>query len=116
MPVALKDSRALTTGELARAASIAPPTASGHLARLTEARLLAVSDSERNRYFCIALRTVAQMKPKPIVTGPKNRALRHARICYDHLAGERAARHDHTNWRRSTRSVFRYTLIGRISA
>jgi DNA-binding transcriptional ArsR family regulator len=83
MPVALKDSRALTTGELARAASIAPPTASGHLARLTEARLLAVSDSERNRYCCIALRTVAQMiealmdvaglledgrKPKPIVT------------------------------------------------
>jgi DNA-binding transcriptional ArsR family regulator len=103
MLVALMDGRSLTAGELARAASITPPTASGHLARLTEAGLLAVSASGRHRYFCIASPTVAQMiealmdvaglvddarKAKPIATGPKNRALRHARICYDHLAGE----------------------------
>jgi hypothetical protein len=29
---------------------------------------------------------------RPIVTGPTNQALRHARICYDHLAGEVAVR------------------------
>jgi DNA-binding transcriptional ArsR family regulator len=107
MLVALMDGRALTAGELARASGITPPTASGHLARLTEAGLLAVSAQGRHRYFRIASPAVARMiegmmgvaglveatrANRPIVTGPKNQALRHARICYDHLAGEVAVR------------------------
>jgi DNA-binding transcriptional ArsR family regulator len=103
MLVALMDGRALTAGELARSSGVTPPTASGHLARLTEAGLLAVSAQGRHRYFRIASPTVARMiegmmgvaglvedrrAGRPIVTGPKDQALRYARICYDHLAGE----------------------------
>jgi ribosomal protein S19E (S16A) len=69
--------------------------------------LLALSVRGRHRYFRIASATVAQMieammevagrvddthKARRVVTGPKNQALRHARICYDHLAGEVAVR------------------------
>jgi DNA-binding transcriptional ArsR family regulator len=43
MLAALMDGRALTASELARAAGITPQTASGHLARMTEAGLLASS-------------------------------------------------------------------------
>jgi DNA-binding transcriptional ArsR family regulator len=107
MLVALMDGRALTAGELARASGITAPTASGHLARLTAAGLLAVSAQGRHRYFRIGSPAVARMiegmmgvaglveatrANRPIVTGPRNQALRHARICYDHLAGEVAVR------------------------
>src|SRR4051812_15200282 len=42
MLVALMDGRALSAGELAGAAGVAPPTASGHLARLLDAGLIAL--------------------------------------------------------------------------
>src|SRR3981081_3189826 len=47
---ALMDGRALTASELARTAGITPQTASGHLARLTTAGLLAVEKQGRHRY------------------------------------------------------------------
>src|SRR3981081_2506356 len=47
---ALMDGRALTASELARVAGIAPQTASGHLARMTETGLLAVAKQGRHRY------------------------------------------------------------------
>jgi DNA-binding transcriptional ArsR family regulator len=104
MLVALMDGRALTAAELARSAGITPQTASGHLARLVEAGLLAVECQGRHRYHRLVSPAVAQMlesimsvsagradggrgKP-PVVVGPRDQALRRARTCYDHLAGQ----------------------------
>jgi DNA-binding transcriptional ArsR family regulator len=101
MLVALTDGRALTAGELARAAGVAPQTASGHLHRLTCAGLVAMERQGRHRYHRLASQQVAQMLEsimrvasdaalprKPVSTGPRDTALRAARTCYDHLAGQ----------------------------
>jgi len=97
---ALMDGRALTASELARAASITPQTASGHLARLAAADLLRVERQGRHRYHRLASAAVAEMMEsimrvaagdimaKPVRTGPRDRTLKAARTCYDHLAGE----------------------------
>jgi DNA-binding transcriptional ArsR family regulator len=61
MLTALMDGRALTAAELARAASVAPQTAGGHLGRLTAAGLLAVERQGRYRYHRIASPAVARM-------------------------------------------------------
>jgi DNA-binding transcriptional ArsR family regulator len=92
---ALLDGRALTAKELAFAAHVSPSTTSGHLARLTDADLLAVEKQGRHRYFRLASPLVGQMleavmavagpAPKPVWRGGE--ALRTARTCYDHLAG-----------------------------
>ena len=96
---ALMDGRALTAKELAFAAHVSPQTASGHLARLTEARLLSVAAQGRHRYFRLAWPAVAEMveaimavasqtRPEPRRTAWKGgEALRTARTCYDHIAG-----------------------------
>jgi len=97
---ALMDGRALTASELARVAGVTPQTASGHLARLATAGLLAVEKQGRHRYHRIASPAVAQMMESimqvtsglhrsgpPLPVGPKDAALRTARTCYDHLAG-----------------------------
>ena len=99
---ALMDGRSLTARELAAHAGIAPQTASGHLARLLDAGLLAMEKQGRHHYHRLAspdvarlLETVAQfatrssdgpMRPA-VRTGPKDLALRTARTCYDHFAG-----------------------------
>jgi DNA-binding transcriptional ArsR family regulator len=96
---AMMDGRALTASELARVAGITPQTASSHLARLTDAGLLAVERQGRHRYHRLAapsvarliesiMRLAAELEParKPLV-GPRDAALRSARTCYDHLAG-----------------------------
>ena len=97
----LLDGRALTATELARAAGITPQTASAHLTRLVEAGLLGVARQGRHRYHRLASPAVAQMlesivsvgsrpgeeRPRRVV-GPRDRAMRRARTCYDHLAGE----------------------------
>lgn len=96
MLVALMDGRALTAGELARAGGVTAQTASGHLAKMLEAGLLALEAQGRHRYYRLASATVAGMleammvaaAPPPIRTGPRDKAMRRARICYDHLAGE----------------------------
>ena len=106
MLAALMDGRALTAAELARAASVAPQTASGHLARLTGAGLLAVEKQGRHRYHRLASPGVARMLEgimavaeegpaavrarRPVVIGPRDTAMRAARTCYDHLAGRLA--------------------------
>ena len=98
MLAALMGGRALTASELARVAGIAPQTASGHLARLTEGGLLAVTRQGRHRYHSLASQAVAQMLEgimsvsadlgaRGVTTGPRDKAMRHARTCYDHLAG-----------------------------
>ena len=100
MLLTLLDGRAYTAGELARAAGVTPPTASAHLAMLVEAGLLAVVRQGRHRYHRLASPRVAAMlegmlavdgalpAATPPVVGPRDRALRRARRCYDHLAGE----------------------------
>ncbi len=101
MLTALLDGRALTAGELACAAGITPQTASGHLARLTQAGLLALERQGRHRYHRLASPAVAQLMESLMVvaagntvrcvtTGPRDRAMKRARTCYDHLAGELA--------------------------
>jgi DNA-binding transcriptional ArsR family regulator len=100
MLIALMDGRALTAGELARAAGVAPQTASGHLAKMGEAGLLGVARQGRHRYHRLAsaevaaaveslMRLAAVSAPavRPVRTGPADAALRLARTCYDHLAG-----------------------------
>jgi len=100
MLTALMDGRALTASELGGAAGVTPQTASGHLSRLVDAGLLAVRKQGRHRYFRLsgpdvgetleALMGLAQRTGAVRVrTGPREAALREARICYDHLAGAR---------------------------
>ncbi|WP_203074965.1 ArsR/SmtB family transcription factor [Falsiroseomonas ponticola] len=100
MLAALMDGRALTAGELAAIAGITPQTASGHLARLAGAGLLAMERQGRHRYHRLATAGVARMleglmavaeaaRPAPR-TGPRDAAMRAARTCYDHLAGQLA--------------------------
>ena len=98
---ALMDGRALTASELAHVAGIAPQTASGHLTRMTAIGLLTVEKQGRHRYHRLATSGVAHMLEsimqvaselaparKRLVVGPRDAALRKARTCYDHLAGQ----------------------------
>src|SRR5437879_4009637 len=95
---ALLDGRALTASELAYAARITPQTASTHLAKLTEARLLSLVKDGRHRYFRLASPKVVDMLDGIVAVAVENRPryrplsrqareLSAARICYDHLAG-----------------------------
>jgi DNA-binding transcriptional ArsR family regulator len=100
MLMALMDGRALTASELAEVAGVTQQTASGHLSKLVEAALLQVRKQGRHRYFALLDNDVAatleglmglaqRTGAVPVRTGPKHAALREARICYDHLAGQR---------------------------
>lgn len=97
---ALMDGRALTVSELAEAAGVTIQTASGHLSKLDAANLLTAERQGRHRYFRLSGPDVAQVLEAlmglaqrtgatRVRTGPKDVALRAARVCYDHLAGER---------------------------
>jgi DNA-binding transcriptional ArsR family regulator len=99
MLATLMSGQALTASELAALAGVTKSTASGHLAKLTTARLLAVTAKRRNRYYRIASPLVARMlegiKAVAALETParyrprsaQDDALRFARTCYDHLAG-----------------------------
>jgi DNA-binding transcriptional ArsR family regulator len=97
---ALMGGQALTGSELAFLARISRPTASEHLNKLVEARLIAVTKKRRYCYYRIASPLVARMLESikavaAIETPPRynprsapDDALRFARTCYDHLAGQ----------------------------
>jgi len=99
MLAALMGGQALTASELASLAHVSRPTASGHLGKLTAARLLSVTQKRRNRYYRIASPLVAKMlesikavaaletPPRYQPRSAQDDALRFARTCYDHLAG-----------------------------
>src|SRR5947208_15602005 len=98
MLTALLDGRALTATELAYAAGVAPQTASGHLAKLTEGRLLALTRQGRHSYYRLASPLIGRMLESIMAVAadgppryqPRWRggdALRNARTWYDHLAG-----------------------------
>jgi DNA-binding transcriptional ArsR family regulator len=92
--------QSLTATELAYCANISRSTASGHLSKLVAARLLTVIRNRRFSYYRIASPLVAgmleSMKVVAAIEVPPRRqprsanddALRFARSCYDHLAGQ----------------------------
>jgi DNA-binding transcriptional ArsR family regulator len=100
---ALSDGRRRPAGELARCAGVRPSTASAHLARLLEADLIRVEQLGRHRFYRLAesrlveamevLSTVsAAAHPCRAAAAPGlDPALRRARMCYDHVAGELGA-------------------------
>ena len=94
---ALVDGRALPAGELAFIGKIAPPTASFHLRKLIDARLIAVERQGRHCYYRLAdervaaiLESLASLAPVRDRTPVKDAGLRFARSCYRYLAGRLA--------------------------
>jgi DNA-binding transcriptional ArsR family regulator len=95
---ALLGGRALTATELAYAAGVSPQTTSGHLGKLLGARLLVLMRQGRHRYYRLAGPHVGHMlesimnvaltgPPRYQPTSKRDETLRHARTCYDHIAG-----------------------------
>lgn len=98
---ALMGGTALTASELALEAGVSLPTASSHLSKLMEGGLLTLASQGRHRYYRLAGPQVAGMieaitgvaaavGPQRVRPGPRDAAMRVARVCYDHLAGEQA--------------------------
>lgn len=96
---ALMADRALTATELADVAGVTKQTISAHLAKLLDAGLVAVESQGRHKYFRLADRDVAHLLESlmgvafrtgavRLIASPREPALRKARVCYDHLAGE----------------------------
>lgn len=99
MLTALMSGKALTATELASEAGITVQTASSHLSKLVSATLVNFRKQGRHRYYALAdedvsdvLESLMGLAAKKghmrLQTGPKDPALRKARICYDHLAGD----------------------------
>jgi DNA-binding transcriptional ArsR family regulator len=95
----LMDRRALSAGDLAGVAGVTAQTTSSHLAKLVARELLMVEKRGPRRFYWLATPLVAQMLEGMMAvaaTGsPRFRPpsmidaeMRHARTCYDHLAGE----------------------------
>lgn len=96
---ALMTGQALTATELAQVAGVTKQTVSAHLSKLLDAKLLCVESQGRHRYFRLADRDVAQLLESlmgvayrvgavRVRSSPREPALRKARVCYDHLAGD----------------------------
>jgi DNA-binding transcriptional ArsR family regulator len=96
---ALLADRALTATELATIAGVTRQTMSAHLSKLLDAALIAVDQQGRHRYFRLANEDVAELLELlmgvafrtgavRLLCSPREPALRKARVCYDHLAGE----------------------------
>lgn len=99
MLTAMLNGAALTATELALEAGVTKQTASSHLGKLEAAGLIAVEAEGRHRYYRLAdadvaglletlMGVAARAKALRARPGPKEPALRRARLCYDHLAGE----------------------------
>jgi len=99
MLTALMSGRALTASELAHQAGVTRQTASSHLSKLEIGGLIEPEKQGRHRYYRLTdpdvagvLEGLAGLAARAghmrVRTGPKDPALRRARICYDHLAGD----------------------------
>ena len=99
MLTALMSGKALTASELANEAGITLQTASSHLGKLENAELIRQRKQGRHRYFSLADDEVSEVLEAMMGlaakrghmrtrTGPNDPALRKARVCYNHLAGE----------------------------
>lgn len=103
MLTALMAGKALTASELAQEAGVTLQTASSHLGKLEQNGLLRPCKQGRHKYFSLANDEVAQalealmglaanvglLRTRP---GPRDAALREARVCYNHLAGNLGTR------------------------
>jgi len=96
MLFALLDNRARTATELAIVADLRASTASAHLTRLREEKLVRVVKQGRHHYYTLYSPDVATVlegllalsgatMPRFVTKYPDQ--LRHARTCYDHIAG-----------------------------
>lgn len=104
MLCSLLDGHARTATELSALAEVGASTASAHLARLCKDGLLTVVAQGKHRYYRLASVEAAQALEallvvagfsRPVFTPSTPDRLRHARTCYDHLAGTVAvALHD----------------------
>jgi len=99
MLVALMSGKALTATELAQESGVTLQTASSHLSKLSEGGLIELRKQGRHKYFSLAKDDVAHLLENLMGiaasaghlrtrTGPKDDALRKARVCYNHLAGD----------------------------
>ncbi|TIP26285.1 MAG: helix-turn-helix transcriptional regulator [Mesorhizobium sp.] len=78
MLTALMGGSALTASELALEAGVSLPTASSHLSKQVAGMIEAITG------------VAAAVGPQRVRPGPRDAAMRVARVCYDHLAGEQA--------------------------
>ena len=99
MLTALCAGQALTAGELAREAGVTAQTASSHLSKLSTGGLVEGRKQGRHIYYALTgpevagviealIGLAARTGHTRVRTGPKEPALRRARVCYDHLAGD----------------------------
>jgi DNA-binding transcriptional ArsR family regulator len=95
----LMNGQALPAGELAYVAKVSHPTISSHLSKLVEGKLILVEQHGRHRYYRLASTEVAEVIEKLGTIAPtvqvrslrqshQLQQVRHARTCYDHLAGK----------------------------
>ena len=100
MLTALMSGKALTATELAAEAGVTIQTASSHLSKLDAGGLLKPRKQGRHKYFSLADDDVARVLEGlmglaagaghlRVRTGPRDGALRKARVCYNHLAGDK---------------------------
>ncbi len=100
MLTALMSGKALTATELAREAGVTAQTASSHIGKLQAGGLVAEQRQGRHKYVSLANDDVGRVLEALMGvaagaghlrtrTGPRDDALRHARVCYNHLAGHR---------------------------
>lgn len=100
MLTALLDGRSLPAGELARVGGVSAQSASMHLSQMVNGGLLRVAQNGRHRYYTISRTEVAHaIESLGVISVPEtsrvaisDQALRYARTCYDHLAGELAVK------------------------
>jgi DNA-binding transcriptional ArsR family regulator len=101
MLMALMGGAALPAGQLAILGNVAPQTASSHLSKLLQGKLLMVEDQGRHRYYRLASAEVAHAIEALLALGPcwksdhavivprePANGLAYARSCYSHLAGK----------------------------
>ena len=99
MLLKLLGGKAVPAGDLAFAANVSPQTASGHLSKLVEGRIVSFEQRGRHRYYRLADEDVASAVESMLALMPGHRrgiqpkaapavgTLPYARTCYSHLAG-----------------------------
>lgn len=95
----LSGMHALTAGELAKSAHVSSQTASSHLKKLVEGKLIVVRRQGKFKYYQLSDEKIAEiiesiacisgpLTPKSLNDSTKKKRLEFARTCYGHLAGE----------------------------
>ncbi|NDZ14477.1 transcriptional regulator [Variovorax sp. WS11] len=124
----LLDGHARTATELAAVGEVAASTASAHLARLKEQRLVESVAQGKHRYFRLAGNEVAAVLEGLLVVAGAPRGefqpstpsrLRAARTCYDHMAGTAGvALHDRLHaqgWLETEGDAYELTAEGAVA-